>query len=306
MTFDPRKAERRVPRDKGTTQSRRTLDCTLKVDETLIVNFRFGVVSDNDRGGSGMTEEKVRFLWDSLVIARKALKEAVSVVSLLKSTAQSTDAIDDCWYDSLRYHYGLDTLADRKNLTAWQTDLQTIGRVLEASSGYLCTNPVTVGDALSRRIKGCFYKFTRGMVDRQNEVNVDGASRGYVNLKKQAWGAIDEDPTLYDKWKDGRHAFGGPEQFGNIKLDFRELADGTHTRLLIASTLIHEATHKMGNTVDHAYAGPLYEPLTKAQRLNNADSHAWAAICLYKKTLITKAGDIPSLVRRLIGFNPNE
>ncbi len=276
---------------------------TLAVDETLTINFKYGQVKDDDTGGSGMTENKVRFLWESLAIARKALEEAVRVVSgLLLSAAKPTDAIKDYVHDSLVYHYGLDKLVDRKNCSAWQNDLQQIQRILELSKQYLCANPVTVGDALSRRSRGCFYTFREAMSNRQDDVKVTPSTMAYVNLKKEAWGKIDKDPALFDKWKAGEHVF-GVEQFGNIKLDFRELA-AKYTRLLIAKELIHEATHKTGGTVDHRYAGPLYDDLsfTKTQRLNNADSHAWAAVSLYKETLIERNSDIAS--KQKTGLNP--
>lgn len=49
-----------------------------------------------------------------------------------------------------------------------------------------------------------------------------------------------------------------------------------------AQTIIHEATHKYFNTEDHAYADdPTYFTLSLADRLENADSYAWAAVSLY-------------------------
>lgn len=49
-----------------------------------------------------------------------------------------------------------------------------------------------------------------------------------------------------------------------------------------AQTIVHEATHKYFNTEDHAYADdPTYFSLSLADRLENADSYAWAAVSLY-------------------------
>ncbi len=60
-----------------------------------------------------------------------------------------------------------------------------------------------------------------------------------------------------------------------------------YPRLLLALAIVHEATHKFAHTDDHAYTDDdNYEKLIVAQRIENADSFAHAAISIFLNELI--------------------
>jgi hypothetical protein len=265
FSTDPNKAEKRL---KG------TLDRTLTVNAGLTVNFY---------SGKQPREEQIRFLADALKIAKRAITEAIQVVADLKAVTKSKVEMNDGVYNALLYHYALAPLADRKDWTAWAGDLEKILGFFFADQTHLFTGPVVVGDTHRLVVKPEFAKVTNPQLQAKI-TSSGGAPEGFVNLKKPAWAEIDKNPQLFDEWTGGKHKFDST-QWGNIKVDFGKLCKVT--RLQIAGTLIHETTHKMKNAVDHAYASdPGYSGLTKAERLDNADSHAFAAICLYKKALI--------------------
>ena len=61
----------------------------------------------------------------------------------------------------------------------------------------------------------------------------------------------------------------------------------------VALTLIHEASHKFIDTFDFAYVyDPVYEQLTTAQALRNADSFAFAAVSIYLRRLVRTVSDL--------------
>ncbi len=274
FSFDPAMAEKR---QKG------TLDRTLTVNAGLTANFH---------SSKPPTTDQIKFLADSLNIAKRAITEAIQVVADLKAVTKSKVQMNAGVYNALVYHYNLDKLADLKDWTAWARDLEEILGFFFADQTHLFSGPVVVGDTYRLILKPEFAKVT----DQKLQANIThsgGAPEGFVNLKKAAWQQIDKNPTLFDEWIGGRYKFDST-QWGNIKVDFDKLCKVT--RLQIAGTLIHESTHKMKNAVDHAYASdPPYKTLTKAQKLDNADSHAFAAICLYKKTFFTNDQNLTDL-----------
>jgi hypothetical protein len=263
FSFDPAKAEER---QKG------TLDRTLTVNAGLTANFH---------STKPPTIDQIKFLADSLSIAKRAITEAIQVVADLKAVTKSNVDVNADVYDALVYHYNLGELADLKNWTAWAGDLGEILGFFFADQTHLFSGPVVVGDTHRLILKPEFAKVANQNL--QAKITHSGrAPEGFVNLKKPAWQQIDKNPALFDEWVGGRYKFDST-QWGNIKVDFDKLCKVT--RLQIAGTLIHESTHKMRNAVDHAYASDApYTTLTKGQKLDNADSHAFAAICLYKKT----------------------
>jgi hypothetical protein len=278
MTFstDPKDAE---VRKKG------TLDRTLTVSANLVVNFY---------SGQPPTQRQVQILEDSLFIAKRALLAARTIVHDMRaalldpsfSRASITDSkgnLKPAIYDTFTNHMHFAELKDRTDWRAWASDLETMTEFFAADCQYLFGRPV-VGDTHRLVLKPAFAVVTNP--ELQKKIAGDGkASEGFVNLKKSAWAKIDQNPALFDEWIGGRHKF-QPEEWGNIKVDFRLL--GTAPRLQIAGTLIHESTHKMKNAVDHCYASTsgTYKTLTKAQAMDNADSYAFVAISLYKMTYI--------------------
>ena len=277
MSFDPKDAK---VRERGT----QTLNRTLSVDAFLTANFH----SDKPP-----TTQQIKFLHDALQIAKRAIDKAITVIEGLQSATTNKVEMAAGVYEALVYHYHLQDLADRKDWTLWKGDLETILGVFKADRQHLFGFPVVVGDTHRLVLRPRFANVKNA--ELQKKITSDGtASEGFVNLKKSAWKAIDEAPELFDKWVGGAHKF-PPTEWGNIKVDFTKL--GSVTRLQIAGTLIHETTHKMKNAVDHCYASDKasYKTLTKAQALDNADSHAFAAICLYKGTFIKNDAKLDEL-----------
>jgi hypothetical protein len=86
-----------------------------------------------------------------------------------------------------------------------------------------------------------------------------------------------------------------PDERGSIHLNFRLMKKINFGPLRIARTIIHEASHKFANTMDHAYADETnYKSLSRNQMLINADSYAYIAICLARATSYKDDLDIPS------------
>jgi len=273
---DPKDAE---VRNKG------TLDRTLAVSASLVVNFH---------SSRPPTQAQVQFLADALRMAKRALLAARAVVRDMRvailsssysraSITESNGELKSAIYDTFTYHMHFPPLADRKDWSAWQSDLATISDFFAADCQYLFGRPV-VGDTYRLVLKPQYAVVT----DKQLQASITGdgtASEGFVNLKKSAWKTIDQNPALFDEWIGGRFKF-QPNEWGNIKVNFALLS--AVPRLQIAGTLIHESTHKMKNAVDHCYASSsgMYKTLTKAQAMDNADSYAFVAISLYKMTYI--------------------
>lgn len=265
FSSDPKDAEVRA---KG------TLDRTLTVNAGLTANFH---------SSKPPTLAQIEFLADALAIARRAVDAAINTITGLIAATTATVEMDAAVYASLVFHYHLPPLADRKDWSAWGPDLKTILEFFTADRQHLA-GTVVVGDSYRLVLKR-EYAIVKDPTLQKRITGSGRASEGFVNLKKSAWATIDANPKLFDDWINGYHKFPATE-WGNIKVDFGKLCQVT--RLQVAGTLIHETTHKMKNAVDHCYAsspGP-YKTLTKAQALDNADSHAFAAVCLYKKFLI--------------------
>lgn len=84
---------------------------------------------------------------------------------------------------------------------------------------------------------------------------------------------------------------------GEMHVSFSEMA--TYSALSYARVIIHEATHKYLNTTDltngAGYAhSPQYSSNSLSDCLNNADSHAWAAISLYCGSVKMADNDDPN------------
>jgi hypothetical protein len=74
-------------------------------------------------------------------------------------------------------------------------------------------------------------------------------------------------------------------QKGSIHIPFEKLTE--KPLLYQARTLIHESTHKVKDTRDVNYAmDPGYQTMTPIDAIDNADSYAWTALCLYKDILV--------------------
>jgi hypothetical protein len=113
--------------------------------------------------------------------------------------------------------------------------------------------------------------------------NLQPSNRGSVSVSTKKWDSMSREDKARFKANDPSLEL-SLEDRKNIKLDFRLLAMGSEPALRIAGTIVHEASHRYANTRDCAYAHDegAYRPLSKFHAMNNADSFALAAICLYK------------------------
>ncbi len=127
----------------------------------------------------------------------------------------------------------------------------------------------------------------------------DGVGEGYVSPKSRVANRMDRELTATTPLKS--------DEQGGIHLNFAFLRDdGPFGSLLyIACLIIHEASHKFASTFDHAYTWKVsYLDLTVAQRIENADSYAYAAISLYKRHVFRERSNFESL-EESVNLGPN-
>lgn len=71
----------------------------------------------------------------------------------------------------------------------------------------------------------------------------------------------------------------GAANRGSIHLNFFDMLGPNLSTLRVARVILHEASHKFCDTLDHAYVHEMaYSSLTARQTLTNADSHAYTAV----------------------------
>lgn len=200
-------------------------------------------------------------------------------------------------------HFHLAALASRADWSPWVADLQKIGRAFAAINAGLSAS-IVISDSHAVEL-----------------LKKKQPSSGYVSLKKRSAATLNavpadaaattigpEDRTMLDEWVDGRFKVRGTalDVKGNIHLDFRFLSRPDVSRLLIAATIIHEASHKFYDTSDNGYAGKTdgkYTGMSTAEAIDNADSYAFAAISIYKDIFILNEQAMPALA--IAGVNLN-
>lgn len=76
---------------------------------------------------------------------------------------------------------------------------------------------------------------------------------------------------------------------GSIHMDYGVFRDDMWTDLGVAAVIVHEASHKICATDDHAYVhdGEKYVNLSKALRVDNADCYGFVAASVYAKKVFT-------------------
>ena len=110
-----------------------------------------------------------------------------------------------------------------------------------------------------------------------NPAGADPHEEAYVTFEKAAADKTTWQPTGYKGMAKGMTC---GFRNGEIHLAFDKHAQ--YTRIAYARIIIHEAAHKFLGAADHAYAHQAtYPTLSLTQKLDNADSIAWAAISLY-------------------------
>ncbi len=207
----------------------------------------------------------------------------------LVTRAFSGQPVSEVEAEILKYHFRLPELGPFDPWADWKPYLDRIHQVYDRVSTYL-GGPLTISDAHS------------GVLSKKE--NRDG--RGYVAPKSSTPGRdqLGTQPVVIfqgkhkfeDGWKghvvsqclyEARHQ-------GSIHIKFTILQDQhsqINPNLFIARSLMHEATHKVCDTYDYAYASDevKYAAMPGYEAIDNADSYAWAALSLFKNKLIRNA-----------------
>jgi hypothetical protein len=127
-----------------------------------------------------------------------------------------------------------------------------------------------------------------------NKPGKAGTAAGYVSLKKDSKSTETRNPyhnVLPDELLTTEEKLEGQRVRGSIHIDYANVYHGNMTsftkeykELDLARIIIHEATHKFGGTEDHAYCHQTekYANMTQEQAFDNADSYAFAILCMAK------------------------
>jgi lysine-specific metallo-endopeptidase family protein len=218
-------------------------------------------------------------LFASYELAKKILDKVVSEIQSIKSAmiSGSKSGANAMTRNILVHHFHLDEPHDKASKEQWTKDLNHILSFYQATKTGL-SGPTTISDAYSDVVKGASATADRGYVGKRHDHSQPLLPSGHF-------------PIFTGDLKGGTKY--SPGRLGSVHIDFDLL--NTDSKLSIARTIIHESTHKYKDTEDHAYAwyhqttvaGTAYNELTKAEAMDNADSYAYAAICIYKKQLLT-------------------
>jgi hypothetical protein len=274
----------------------------------------YSLKSSPDYPVGAREEEK---LTRSLDLACRVLRSVIArlqAIATLERPAPST--IGEVPYKTLRYHLKLDGLGLERGedvrfsgagWTAWRADLErareVAGRILQG----LSTHP-TIADSHASTVKKETMSNAREllalaatkyntaannltpqmrmgvfMLAEQQAVESSKTTAGFVQPRKAVVAAMSPDEFARRK-KNEPTAGLQPQDKGSIHINFTTLlGEAKYKHLHVARTIIHEASHKFCDTHDFAYSyEPAYATLTKPQAMTNADSHAYAAVCLYK------------------------
>ena len=221
----------------------------------------------------------------SYQLAKTMLGKVISEITAIRTAIKQNpfaNSVSPLTRKILVHHFHLAEGKDKAAMEQLSTDLGKILSVYRATKTGL-DGPMVISDAYASVLR----KQNRGIMGAT-------ADRGYVSARRdhsqpaKASGLFPRfDPDLAGgtKYSTGLK--------GSVHIDFDLLL--SDSKLSIARTIIHESTHKFRDTEDHAYAwyhqsnvnGTPYNQLTKAEAMDNADSFAYAAVCVYKKKLLT-------------------
>jgi hypothetical protein len=222
-------------------------------------------------------------LHGSYQLAKAMLDKVISEITEIRAAIKRNpfaNSVSPLTRTILVHHFHLAEGKDKAAMEQLSTDLGKILGVYRATSNGL-NGPTTISDAYSDVLKQAALG------------NVVTADRGYVGKRhdhSKPQIAPGKFPLFAANLPNNKYSAAG---LGSIHIDFDLLT--TDSKLSIARTIIHESTHKYKDTEDHAYAwyhqsnvnGTPYNQLTKAEAIDNADSFAYAAVCIYKKKLLT-------------------
>ena len=234
----------------------------------------------------------------SLELARRAVSNACEQLRWLAVKSHVTLAdIGDVPYRTLRRHFSLAPFPSSGVIPdvtwiAWAKNINTIAfNLVRISQGL--ERPVTIADAQASNEKK-FHPIgvarltaiypdpaKRQMVDEVAQTYARGeamARSGFVAVKSAANAAMA--PGELSRYLAGDLSVKvDATDKGSIHLNFlTQLADRSVTNLRVAGTIIHEIGARLSRRGLEAPAGAL----TPTQALMNADSYAFAAVCLYK------------------------
>jgi hypothetical protein len=239
------------------------------------------------------TELQKMKLYSSFALAKTILDKVIAEIQTIISELERIKkkqllqmSMTSITRQILVHHFHLTLPKDKDDpaLTTFSNDLKKILGFYRATRAGL-NGPMTISDAYA----GVLRKLARGVAN-------PSADRGYVSARRdhtqpaKATGLFPRfDPDLAGgtKYSTARK--------GSVHINFDLL--NTDSKLSVARTIIHESTHRFKDTEDHAYAwyhqtnvdpgDKAYNELDKDEAMDNADSYAYAAICIYKKKLLT-------------------
>lgn len=137
----------------------------------------------------------------------------------------------------------------------------------------LCGMTFTPEEERERRMEAALNA-PKGFVKPRNAY-----SAGLSPQQKEAIdaGKLVNKSKLADEWVP--EVMHGAQNLGSIHINFFDMLGPEISTLRVARVLIHEASHKFCDTLDHAYVhDKAYSALTPRQTLTNADSHAYTAV----------------------------
>jgi len=257
-------------------------------------------------------EEK---LTRSLELACRVLRTAVArlqALGTLERPAPST--VGEVPHKTLRYHLKLEGLGLERGSdvrfggagwAVWRADLERAreiaGRILQGLSAH-----PTIADSHASTVKKETLSNAREllalaatrypannlpaatrmgvfMFAEQQAVESSKTTAGFVQPRKAVVAKMSPEEFVRRKSNEPTAKL-QPQDKGSIHINFTTLlGEAKYKHLHVARTIIHETSHKFCDTRDFAYSyEPGYTTLTKARAMNNADSHAYAAVCLYK------------------------
>jgi hypothetical protein len=263
-----------------------------------------------------LKEGHFRNLDAAVRIARNAVKESVRILDHMtgtwskvfsksepsgtssKSPVQSVFQVsEEVLKFAFRTHMKLDlsgfiSAGDTKDCSFWLSDLKFLKENFRQIRKHLSTR-VTIADSYSPIFNLSDSDKMNPLI--QEEVNLlkNGTTRGTTKLRWPVRARFANTPEGKEKVRKAEYRFFTPDDWGSIHVNFYNLPFVPPLR--IAITIIHETSHKMANTGDFGYADGLdkrYEMLSKNESLLNADSYAYLAISLYKKTAIKNEDDL--------------
>lgn len=237
------------------------------------------------------TPQQLFRLHESLELAKVMARRALDITT----NAYKQIVLGEIEYEIFCFHFRLPPL-DRKIMKAWHPYLARIHRVYSHVVSYL-NEAITISDSYSCELNGNNQlALAEGVVFAKNKVMGLDQQTGDTIVRPDAM----KKKTIFDPgWgKTGKvKALKlNRSQKGSIHVPFEKLT--VKPLLYQARTLIHESTHKVKDTRDVHYAMDMeYKTMTPVEAIDNADSYAWTALCLYKNMLVKNTANGDKLAR---------